>query len=488
MKVKENYMDFVKNIIDGYEVRESLIKLKAMDKESYCHRTDLKKKLIELLNDDDPKIRKNSALILGNMRRTAHILLEAYDNEKTEYVKDAYLKGICQQNDLSLVDDLKRIQQDLMKNHDMNAKHIHAQLKILNPYISKNNVHKKKIIKLQHKPVDVVLTTLPYYQFVLFEYVLGLKYKPVSQGVLVRTDSLYDILNIRPYRELLIPLQKATKMDIDIDAIMEGLKQCNLMDILDRLYDDRSVFYYRVVDNMREKNPQLIKKISEKLFEMYPGDLLNTNTNYDIEIVIKEIQKGKVNAYLKLTHLKSQRFAYRKEVIPNSMHPYVAATLVQLAKHYMIDDAKVLDPFVGSGTLLIERNIEKTAHFAMGIDIYGDGIEMAKHNSQLAQQNIHFVHKDALRFVNNDVFDEIITDMPTFAQMPNQEQLSDLYDRFFERLKRLVKHGGYIFIYTSEIALVRKNLRLQEGYLELVEHYDIPRGKNMFYFFIIQMK
>ena len=33
-----------------------------------------------------------------------------------------------------------------------------------------------------------------------------------------------------------------------------------------------------------------------------------------------------------------------------------------------------------------------------------------------------------------------------------------------------------------------KNLRLQEGYLTLVEHYEIPRGKNMFYFFIMQLK
>ena len=83
---------------------------------------------------------------------------------------------------------------------------------------------------------------------------------------------------------------------------------------------------------------------------------------------------------------------------------------------------------------------------------------------------------------------EIITDMPTFAQMKDQEQLQNLYDRFFERIRRLVKPGGYVFLYTSEISLVRKNLRLQEGYLSLEEHYEVPRGKNMFYFFIIKVK
>ena len=86
------------------------------------------------------------------------------------------------------------------------------------------------------------------------------------------------------------------------------------------------------------------------------------------------------------------------------------------------------------------------------------------------------------------MFDEIITDMPTLPQMNDPQLLHELYDRFFARIHRLVKPKGYVFLYTSEISLVRKNLRLQEGYLTLVEHYEIPRGKNMFYFFIMQLK
>ena len=53
-----------------------------------------------------------------------------------------------------------------------------------------------------------------------------------------------------------------------------GLKRSNLSDVLDRLYDDHSLFYFRVVDGLREKNASLIKKVSEKLFEMYPEILL----------------------------------------------------------------------------------------------------------------------------------------------------------------------------------------------------------------------
>ena len=249
-----------------------------------------------------------------------------------------------------------------------------------------------------------------------------------------------------------------------------------------------SVIYYRVVDGMREKNTQLVKQVSQKIFELYPQRLLNVETDYDIQLTLKEVKKGTINIYIQLSHLDNPRFDYRKYVIPTSMNPYVAATLVQLAKPYMKYHGKVLRAFAGVGTLLIEKNKEVPSHFAMGVDIYNDGIEKARKNTRLANQTIYYVHKDALRFSHNEMFDEIITDMPTFAQMKDENALRELYDKFFARIPHLVKAGGYVFLYTSEISLVRKNLRLMEGYLSLEEHYDIPRGKNMFYFFIIKVK
>ena len=74
-------------------------------------------------------------------------------------------------------------------------------------------------------------------------------------------------------------------------------------------------------------------------FSQYPK-LKNAFANGNIEIVLKEVKQGSVNIYLKLTHFDNSRFQYRKHAIANTMHPYVAATLVQLASPYMIEDAK----------------------------------------------------------------------------------------------------------------------------------------------------
>lgn len=490
IKLKGKFvMELVKNVLNENNLRESLIELKKVfrDDTSFSHNLQLRDKLIFLLEHEDPKVRKNAALLLGYYEDSLSVLIKAYCNEKTEYVKEAYLKGISQQDCHDFVYELKEIQQQLLNCNDVSAKHIQAQLKVLNPLILRSQPHKKKLIKLKHEPIDVILTTLPYYQFVVFEHVLSLRYKPVSQGVLVRTDSLYDLQSIRVYKEMLFPIG-VSLLKQNIDDITNGLKQSHILEILEKLYDENSFFYYHVVDELREKKPQLIKQVSQKIFELFPQKLLNSSNNYDIEIVLKEVKKGTVNIYLRLSHLKNPRFNYRKNIIATSIHPYVAATLVQLAEPYMKDDAKVLDPFVGTGTLLIERNMIKPTHFSMGIDIYGHAIEMARKNAKIANQNIYFVHKDTLRFSNKEMFDEIVTDMPTFAQLRDEEQLRQLYDRFFARIHRLVKPGGYVFLYTSEISLVRKNLRLQADYLSLEEHYEIPRGKNMFYFFIIKLK
>lgn len=482
-------MDCVNKIINHVDIRESLIELKKQIESnlSIVENKDLKDQLILFLDHEDAKVRKNAAFLLGYFHNTIPVLLNAYYKETTEYTKEAYLKGISLQNCRKYISELKNIQFQLIQKENVSAKHIQAQLKILNPLILSFSQHKKKMIKLKHKPVDVILTTLPYYQFLLFEHVLHLKYKPVTQGVLVRTDSLYDLQNIRVYKDMLIPLG-ISYIPQTKEAIEESLRNCPLLEILSKLYDNEDVFYYHVVDGLREKNPQLVKDISQKIFEIYPQYLLNTSENYDIEIILKEVKKGTINIYLKLSHLKNPRFSYRKNIIATSMHPYVAASLVQLAKPYMKEYGKILDPFAGTGTLLIEKNLSVPSRFAMGVDIYNDGIEMAKKNAKLANQVIHFVHKDTLRFSTDELYDEILTDMPTLSQVKDAEHLKDLYDRFFARIPHLVKPGGYAFLYTSEISLVRKNLRLQEGYLLLEEHYDIPRGKNMFYFFIMKVK
>ena len=479
----------VKNILADIDLRQNLIKLKGSMTAVDTLDGPIVEKLCDCLSHEDPKVRKNAALLLGytknlknqgynvilaangkeglekietndihlaivDITMMASVLLDAYKNEEKDFVKDAYLKGMSHYDCKPYIKELQEIQNELMNSEVVDSKHIKAQLKVLNPMIRSYSYHKKKSIRLLHKEVDVILTTLPYYQYTLFEQVKHLRYKPVGQGVLVRTKAIYDLLGLRNYREMIFPLSGCS-----------GL----------------------ALDQMREKKSAVINDVVQELIEEMPSHLQNVTSDYDIEILIRELKPGTVNVYLKLSSLDNPRFNYRCEIISNSMQPYVAATLMEVAKPYMGMHSRVLDPFCGSGVTLIERCMAKPVKFAMGLDIYGEGLEAAKKNAIAANQAIHFVNKDANRFVNNEMFDEIFTDMPTYAQMKDTRALKNLYDNFFKRIHRHVLPEGYVFIYTTEISLVEKNLRLNSDYLTLIEHYDVPRGKTMAYFFIIQV-
>ncbi|MBO6047091.1 MAG: methyltransferase [Erysipelotrichaceae bacterium] len=486
--MRDNSID---SIIAGQDIRESLIDLKNdLSDNDELRNEQLYDALKHLLKDENPKIRANSAIVLGHFRKSTvkNILLQGYYDEIIDYAKVGYLKGLSYQNCKPVIDELKDIQSTLTNSTDVDKKHVQAQLKILNPLVRSYASHKKKMVRLLHKDVDVILTTLPYYQFTLFDYVKKYKYKPVARGVLVRTNSVYDLLSIRNYREMIIPLRRCTKMNKNADEIVSCLAQSNLMDLLDNLFDSTGSFYYKLSDRSRNADSSLTTHIIKGLLDVFPNKLLNVTRNYEIEIILEEVRDEKLNAYLILSILDNPRFDYRKEIISNSMQPFVAATILETAKNYMKPYAKVLDPFCGSGITLIERCLMKPTRFALGIDVYGKGLDAAKRNSKAANVNIHYINKNALRFVNSEMFDEIVTDMPTLAQMKDKDELTHLYDSFFRRIHRHVASGGYCFIYTSEIQLVQKNLRLNHDYLTLLDHYDVPRGRKMHYFFIIQVR
>ena len=77
-------MDFVSNIKNNERIRESLIGLKSSDVENNIVKDlELKDKLIELLGNEDPKVRKNCAVLLGYYPETFDVLYNAYRIEKT---------------------------------------------------------------------------------------------------------------------------------------------------------------------------------------------------------------------------------------------------------------------------------------------------------------------------------------------------------------------------------------------------------------------
>lgn len=99
------------------------------------------------------------------------------------------------------------------------------------------------------------------------------------------------------------------------------------------------------------------------------------------------------------------------------MHPSLAALIMELAAPYLKENAQIIDPFCGVGTMLIERDIRVPAREKYGTDIFGEAIDGARENAALAGEQINFIHRDFFDFKHDYLFDEIVTNMPVRGKM-----------------------------------------------------------------------
>ena len=114
------------------------------------------------------------------------------------------------------------------------------------------------------------------------------------------------------------------------------------------------------------------RRVMAVIFEHFRLQNKEVSKEYVIAVATRQTKNkdGRFNVMVKLFTMEDRRFDYRKEVVASSIRPVNAALLVQLAKDYMIEDARVLDPFCGVGTMLIERQKKIVADTSYRLHIY----------------------------------------------------------------------------------------------------------------------
>lgn len=103
-----------------------------------------------------------------------------------------------------------------------------------------------------------------------------------------------------------------------------------------------------------ERRIDLVKKMSLAIEKESGRKLVNTTSGYELVIRLVAGKDGKFVPLLKLSTIPDWRFSYRKEVLPTSIAPVNAATDHELSEPYLNENARVLDPFCGTGTMLID--------------------------------------------------------------------------------------------------------------------------------------
>ena len=452
--------------------------------------------LMDFLGSEEPKVRKNAALLLGDLQlqQAAGSLLRAYQVEDKLFVKSSYLVALGKLDYSEYLDVFKARRDELaaMDIPENEKKHIGEELRELEKLITDvEGITRHRFTGLAESR-NILLATNRELRNVTMAEVSELSAEVRRSasmhplGVLVHTKDLIPFTKLRTYRELLFPIEG--KFAAKPEEAAAAIWNSDMIKNLRESHREDTPFYFRLELKSRmelDKKSAFAKRFGVELERLSARSLINSTRDYELEIRLVETKDGGFVAFYKLFTVPMKRFSYRKHAIAASIHPATAAMLVQLAQPYLKENAQILDPFCGVGTMLIERDIRVPAREKYGIDIFGDAIRMARENAAAAGEKINFINRDYFDFKHDYKFDEIITNMPVRGKK-SREEMDEFYGAFFRKSKEILASDAVILMYSNEEGFVKKQLRLQSEY-RLVQEYCV-REKDHFYLFVIKYK
>lgn len=494
--IKELYDTLVR----GENQRETLSKLRGLIKEE-ASLAGLKKlagngeAVIALLSHEDAKTRKNAALLLGDLQLQGALqaLKEAYEKETTLFVKSAYLTALSKLDIAELLDFFKERREELLSQEivEEEKKHIGEELHELNSMITSIEGIQKHTFKGFEKPHMLLLSTNREQREVTLQEVAELSATVQRRaelhplGVQVYTKEVAPFTRLRSYRELVFPILAEELVSEQPKEAANQIWNSGILAFLQECHKEAAPFSFRLDVKAATPQTEYARKLAMALEQNSGYMLINGTKEYEVEIRLLASREGGYAAFLRLKTIPMKRFSYRKNAIAMSIHPATAAMMMRLAKPYLKENAQILDPCCGVGTMLIERDICVPAREMYGIDIFGDAITGARENAGLAGEKINFIHRDFWDFKHDYLFDEIITNMPVKGKK-TKEEMDAFYGAFFEKAASLLNDDGKIIMYTNEAGFVKKQLRLQNNY-RLVQEFCI-RKKEQFFLYIIEKR
>lgn len=432
---------------------------------------------------EDPKVRKNAALVLGTMEcdDLVPVLLKAHREETTLFVKSAYLKALkdCDYEEALpyLRERLKEL--DEMDLSEENRKHYQEEAAVLQQLLMGKENRKHHTFNGFDQQIELILLTNREQREVTRKQLEEENVTMLAGGLRFFTYHLEKILPIRTYKEWLLPVRGLKSVKGSPWETAEQLAEKTVV-YLEQLHEGKAPFRFRTElksSLLPEKKASWVKAFSAALEKASRRKLVNSISDYEVEIRLIAGKDGSFVPLLKLFTLQDTRFFYRKETVAASMAPDRAALLAELASPYLREGAQVLDPFCGVGTLLIERAKKKSADPLYGLDIFEEAVEKARINAEAAGIPIHYINRDMRDFRHEYLFDEIFTDLPLTGRNRDLGTLRELYEAFLNRVPELLKKDGMLFLYTSEENILLSALRHHRE-LKIEENFLIQKKTN----------
>lgn len=449
-------------------------------------------KLGNFLQHSDAKVRKNVCGIIGELCDPSYLeaLYSAYSSEEQLFVKSSYILAIGNCGGVLDAEKLTKIYEELIIKQKASedksgpikdGKHINEEKRAFTRAIAKLSPPEPHEFTGFENPVPMILTTMnDHFQSTLEDLKeKSIKGTLVTEGISIKEKDVKKVYNCRTFYELLFPLESCNNLELNYKVIADAIVKADIVNFLNQCHagDSNTTFWYRVefktTDYSRERS-EFVKNLSRELDEISGGNLKNSPSSYEIEIRIVE-KNNLCSVFIKLYTLKDNRFDYREKTLAASINPVTAAIVMKSISRWLKPNAKVIDPFCGVGTMLIERAKLKDFQSLTGVDIFNTGITYAAINAELANTKIELISEDILEFYAGSLFDEMITNMPFESKSGASGFSTQLYSEFVNQIPRLIRPGGMAFLYTVEKNLLKQSLMDNED-LQIIDTIKFESG------------
>ncbi len=454
--------------------------------------------LTKCFSAEDAKTRKNAALLAGELAiPVLDELWMTYRTEQTRFVRSAYLMAIKHYNYIELLPQIKKALEEVnaISITEENRKHLQEERKLLRELIVAKEHAKWHRYTGESLVSDLVLTTNRNHQSLLYSELGRCKKKEFGAGIMVRTDKPGKLFALRTFEEMFFVLPGAQRLPGDPQAAAETLLKAGLVRYLRERHEESSapfLFRIEVRGTMPlEKRGNFVRRCAAVLEEGAGGALANTTDGYEFELRLIETKEGEWYALLKLFTLRDTRFAYRQKTIAAGMRPVNAALCMALAntwgkeEKFFQEGARVLDPFCGAGTMLIERAKCAPVKEIFGIDLLEQAVDAARFNTKLADLNANYINRDFFTFTSEILFSEIVTDMPftTSKEEEKEREIEKLYQRFFLRAPELLKPDGVMLILTHNRPLMYRYAKN----FSCLKEFELSKKEGSYLFLLRQI-
>ncbi len=448
-----------------------------------------RKLLYRLLGSDDAKMRKNIARLMGQLLVPADAipLAEALEHESKRLVIPSMILAL---GALKTPEAIAALHAYQVKPAQVAAeeKHVQAELEALKTVLSAFQELPRHTFKDFSSKMPLELRCGCGLERALAEELTALDVRDVKPGRVTVVAEKWDDLKVsRIWREALIPLSRGVEVAIGnaqaVKAAAVAIAAAaghKMLAILKDVYGGKTPYAFRIE---LAGQPELTKAVARMIEAVGDGkSLVNVPSNYEAELRI-ELYKGQATLYLKLFLTPDRRFAYRKAAVPASIHPANAAGVIRLAKPYLKEEATVLDPCCGSGTLLWERAIYGSCRSLIGVDLQRTALQAAADNYKAARAggirgtrgSCKLICSDFLKYRSEQPVDELFANLPFGNRVGSHEENLRLYKGLAERIPQWVKPGGIAVLYTMEGKLLEQCIYGQSR-LKILKRYKVEAG------------